>query len=83
MSDVWAKLNDRQRVYLRALYDCDQATEAERRERAARGQWNRMPASEWRWQTIPDDDASERAKEHQRVAHGRHSQHQLEHKVSR
>jgi len=26
MSDEWAELNDRQRAYLRALYDCDQAT---------------------------------------------------------
>ncbi len=50
MSDVWAELNDRQRAYLRALYDCDQATEATRRERAARGHWDRTPASEWRWQ---------------------------------
>jgi len=50
MSDVWAELNERQRAYLRALYDCDQATETERRERAARGHWDRTPASEWRWQ---------------------------------
>ncbi len=50
MSDVWAELNDRQRAYLCALYDCDQATEAMRRERAARGAYDRTPASEWRWQ---------------------------------
>ncbi len=50
MSDVWAELNDRQRAYLRALYDCDQATEAMRRERAARGAYDRTPASERRWQ---------------------------------
>jgi hypothetical protein len=28
MSAVWATRNDRQRAYLRALYACDQATEA-------------------------------------------------------
>jgi len=50
MSDVSAKLNERQRAYLRALYDCDQATEAMRRERAARGAYDRTPASAWRWQ---------------------------------
>jgi hypothetical protein len=52
MSDAWAELNHRQRAYLRALYDCDQAKEAERRQRAARGDWfDRTPASEWRWVT--------------------------------
>jgi hypothetical protein len=50
MSDRWATLNDRQRAYLRALYECDQATEAMRRERAARGFYDHTPASEWRWQ---------------------------------
>lgn len=50
MSERWATLNDRQRAYLRALYVCDQATEAMRRERAARGFYDRTPASEWRWQ---------------------------------
>jgi hypothetical protein len=48
---MWAELNERQRVYLRTLYECDQATEAGRCERAARGHWDRTPASEWRWQT--------------------------------
>lgn len=50
MSDQWATLNERQRAYLRALYDCDQAKESELRQRAARGFYDRTPASEWRWQ---------------------------------
>lgn len=50
MSDPWASLNDRQRAYLRTLYDCDQQLEALRRDRAARGDWDRTPAQEWRWQ---------------------------------
>jgi len=50
MSDEWAELNYRQRVYLRELYDCDQSTEDMRRERAARGAYDRTSASEWRWQ---------------------------------
>lgn len=44
-----AELNDRQRAYLRALYDCDQAKEAERRMSASRGFYDRTPASEWRF----------------------------------
>ena len=48
MSERWATLNDRQRAYLQALYECDQATEAIRRERAARGFYDRTPAREWR-----------------------------------
>src|SRR6185436_7928786 len=36
---VWEGLNERQRSYLEALYECDQATEINRRVRA----------SEWRW----------------------------------
>lgn len=43
-------LNERQRAYLTALYDCDQSEENARRARAARGDWfDRTPASEWRW----------------------------------
>ena len=49
-SQEWEKLNERQRAYLRALYECDQATEADRRAAAARGFYDRRPASEWRWQ---------------------------------
>lgn len=49
MGDGWEDLNDRQRAYLRALYDCDQAKEVERRQRAAQGFYDRTPASEWRW----------------------------------
>lgn len=47
---LWGTLNARQRTYLRCLYDCDQATEAERQHQAARGFYDRTPASEWRWQ---------------------------------
>lgn len=47
---TWHDLNARQRVYLQALYDADQATEQERRTRAAGGQWDRTPAREWRYQ---------------------------------
>ena len=32
---VWDALNERQRTYLRALYKCDQSTEAARCERMA------------------------------------------------
>lgn len=41
---AWAKLNERQRIYMRVLYDADQA--AERHEKTA---WRRRPAEEWRW----------------------------------
>ncbi len=50
LSALWEDLNERQRTYLQALYECDQASEAERRDRAARGYYDRTPASEWRWQ---------------------------------
>lgn len=43
------ELNDRQRAYLAALYDCDQAKEHGRKLDAARGRFDRTPASEWRW----------------------------------
>lgn len=49
MGGGWDSLNDRQRAYLRALYDCDQAKEAERRQCAVQGFYDRTPASEWRW----------------------------------
>lgn len=49
MTDQWATLNDRQRTYLQALYDCNQAKEVERRASAARGFYDRTPASEWRF----------------------------------
>lgn len=47
---IWQALNQRQHTYLQALYDGDQATEAARRQRAARGFYDRTPASVWRWQ---------------------------------
>jgi hypothetical protein len=50
MHDLWASLNQRQRSYLQALYECDQASERDRKERASRGVYDRTPASVWRWQ---------------------------------
>ncbi|WP_433542036.1 hypothetical protein ACQP10_38435 (plasmid) [Streptosporangium sandarakinum] len=41
---AWVALNERQQVYMRILYDADQA--AERHEKTA---WRRRPAEEWRW----------------------------------
>ena len=35
MTDSWHELNPRQRAYLQALYDVDQAEEADRRRAAA------------------------------------------------
>ncbi len=58
MSDVWTELNERQRAYLRTLYECDQATESARREQAARGHWDRAPASVWRWQMYGPADSA-------------------------
>lgn len=58
MSDVWAELNERQRTYLGTLYECDQATEEGRRQRAARGHWDRTPASKWRWQMYGPADSA-------------------------
>lgn len=50
-AEQWAALNARQRTYLQAAYDADQAEEAYRRQRAANGfTFDRTPASEWRWQ---------------------------------
>src|SRR5919199_646270 len=49
MSDSWQELNPRQRAYLQALYDIDQAEEADRRRAAADGSFSRTPASEWRF----------------------------------
>ncbi len=43
MSNEWESLNERQRIYLQALYDCDQAEEGARRAAAARGHWSRTP----------------------------------------
>ncbi|THJ65101.1 hypothetical protein [Candidatus Frankia alpina] len=47
-AEVWAGLNDRQRTYLRALYDVDQALEDEHRQRGARGTFDPAPARVWR-----------------------------------
>ena len=45
----WADLNERQRTYLQAVYEVDQANEQARRIDRARGYWDNTPASEWRW----------------------------------
>ncbi len=45
----WADLNKRQQVYLQAVYEVDQATEAAIKGAGVRGRWNSTPASEWRW----------------------------------
>ncbi len=45
----WADLNKRQQVYLQAVYEVDQAQEANMKLAGARGRWNSTPASEWRW----------------------------------
>ncbi len=41
-------LNDRQRIYLRVLFDHDQGLEDEHRRLGARGTFDRMPARVWR-----------------------------------
>lgn len=45
---AWTDLNDRQQGTLESIYDIDQQTESARRRAAARGDWDRRPASEWR-----------------------------------
>ncbi|MFG2761533.1 hypothetical protein [Streptomyces wuyuanensis] len=50
-ADLWAELNDRQRIYLTAIYNADQAAEANQKGGAF--DWGHgPPASEWRWQTF-------------------------------
>ncbi len=55
---MWAELNERQRAYLRTLYECDQATEAGQCARAARVFYDRTPAHEWRWQMYGPADSA-------------------------
>lgn len=45
---AWQELNDRQQGTLAAIYELDQAKDESRRRRAARGNWDNTPASEWR-----------------------------------
>jgi hypothetical protein len=45
---AWTELNDRQQGTLDAIYEIDQAIEEGRRRRAARGDFDKTPASEWR-----------------------------------
>ncbi len=45
----WSELNTRQQAYLKAVYDIDQALEANVRLAGAHGYWNSTPASVWRW----------------------------------
>lgn len=49
MTTSWGELNKRQRTYLQAVYDADQAQEQAIKNAAARGRWNHTPASVWRW----------------------------------
>jgi hypothetical protein len=44
---IWNALNERQRTYVRAIYDIDQAQEQRERGRFVRGERSR-PAAEWR-----------------------------------
>lgn len=44
---IWTQLNARQQSYLKLIYQIDQATEREEKQRAFRGQ--RGPAEVWRW----------------------------------
>jgi hypothetical protein len=46
--EAWQELNDRQQGTLKVLFTLDQQAEEERRERGARGHWDKTPASEWR-----------------------------------
>ncbi|MCM3702650.1 hypothetical protein [Paenibacillus macerans] len=46
--DPWAGLNERQRSYLKAIYQADQKAEADEKYAAA-SNWNSRPANEWRW----------------------------------
>lgn len=45
---AWEELNERQRYYLASVYDADEANEAGRASDAARGIYDRRPATEWR-----------------------------------
>lgn len=46
--EAWQELNDRQQGTLKVLFELDQQAEEGRRERGARGNWDKTPASEWR-----------------------------------
>lgn len=45
---AWLDLNDRQQETLRIIFEIDQAIEAARAKAAARREYDRQPASEWR-----------------------------------
>jgi hypothetical protein len=51
-ASIWDDLNDRQRSYLKVIYQVDQETEREEKRRAFTGQ--RRPAAEWRWMFYGD-----------------------------
>lgn len=46
---IWSELNKRQQHYLRAVYEIDQAQEANVKQEGAHGRGNSTPASVWRW----------------------------------
>ncbi|MGW2951520.1 hypothetical protein [Streptomyces eurythermus] len=45
---AWDELNDRQRTFLRVMYDEDQGLEEEQRHLGATGRWGNAPARVWR-----------------------------------
>lgn len=55
---LWADLNKRQQTYLQAVYEVDQAKEADMRWLGSQGRWTNTPASEWRWMPYNASDAS-------------------------
>jgi hypothetical protein len=46
--EIWNQLNDRQKQYLKLIFQIDQEVEAYEKAAFSRGSWVR-PASEWRW----------------------------------
>src|SRR5258708_25028301 len=54
----WGDLNKRQQTYLQAVYEVDQAQEANIKLGGARGRWKSTPASEWRWRAYKASGAA-------------------------
>ncbi|MDW8803693.1 hypothetical protein P1P68_02435 [Streptomyces scabiei] len=47
-AELWKAMNPRQQFYLKTIFEEDQRREAAQRAAGASGNWNRLPASEWR-----------------------------------
>ncbi|MFE4574623.1 hypothetical protein [Streptomyces chartreusis] len=47
-AELWMALNPRQQFYLKTIFEEDQGREAAQRAAGASGNWNRLPAAEWR-----------------------------------